>query len=71
MQNGIGHAERLASYIGGATVVPTIVYYNGERLAPDRVRFRRAGDHDLVVGDDADGRAFADTPERHADADLV
>jgi len=60
MQNGIGHAERLAPYIGGAKVVPTIVYYNGERLAPDRVRFRRAGDHDLVVADDADGRAFAE-----------
>jgi 2-dehydropantoate 2-reductase len=60
MQNGIGHAERLKPYIGGARVVPTIVYYNGERLAPDRVRFRRAGDHDLVLRDDADGRAFAD-----------
>ena len=60
MQNGIGHAARLAPYIGGATVVPTIVYYNGERLAPDRVRFRRAGDHDLVVADDANGRAFAE-----------
>jgi 2-dehydropantoate 2-reductase len=59
MQNGIGHAERLRPYIGGARVVPTIVYYNGERLAPDRVRFRQAGDHDLVVRDDADGRAFA------------
>jgi 2-dehydropantoate 2-reductase len=60
MQNGIGHAERLAPYIGGARVVPTIVYYNGERLAPDRVRFRLAGDHDLVVTDDADGRTFAE-----------
>ncbi len=60
LQNGIGHAERLAPYVGQATIVPTIVYYNGERLAPNRVRFRRAGDHDLVIPDDADGRAFAD-----------
>jgi len=59
LQNGIGHAERLAPYVNGATVVPVIVYYNGERLAPDRVRFRRAGDHDLVVSNDANGRAFA------------
>jgi 2-dehydropantoate 2-reductase len=27
MQNGIGHAERLAPYVGDATVVPVIVYY--------------------------------------------
>jgi 2-dehydropantoate 2-reductase len=60
MQNGIGHAERLASLVGQATVVPTIVYYNGERLAPDRVRFRPAGGHDLAVQDDTDGQAFAE-----------
>ena len=35
LQNGINHVERVAPYVGGATVVPTIVYYNGERLAPD------------------------------------
>jgi 2-dehydropantoate 2-reductase len=40
--------------------VPTIVYYNGERLAPGRVRFRHAGEYDLAVRDDADGNAFAD-----------
>ncbi len=59
LQNGIGHADRLAPYIGQATVVPTIVYYNGERLAPNRVRFRQAGENDLVLRDDVDGRAFA------------
>jgi 2-dehydropantoate 2-reductase len=42
-----------------ATIVPTIVYYNGERLAPDRMRFRQAGEYDFAVRDDADGRAFA------------
>jgi len=55
----MGHAERLAAYVGEAAIVPTIVYYNGERLAPTRVRFRRAGDNDLVLRNDADGRAFA------------
>jgi len=60
LQNGIGHAAQLAPYVGGATVIPIIVYYNGERLAPDRVRFRRAGEHDLVASDNADGRAFAE-----------
>jgi 2-dehydropantoate 2-reductase len=60
LQNGIDHAGRLASFVGDATVVPTIVYYNGERLAADRVRFRLAGEHDLAVRDDADGRAFVE-----------
>ena len=68
LQNGIRHADRLASLLGIATVVPTIVYYNGERLAADRVRFRHAGEYDLAVRDDTDGRAFAallaDTPMR-------
>jgi 2-dehydropantoate 2-reductase len=59
LQNGIGHADRLAPLVGKATVVPTIVYYNGERLAPDRVRFRRAGEYEFAVSDDPDGQAFA------------
>lgn len=63
LQNGIHHAARLAPLVAGATVVPTIVYYNGERLAPERVRFRRAGAYDLAVRDDADGRAFAELLE--------
>lgn len=58
LQNGIGHAETLAPLVGGATVVPVIVYYNGERLASDRVRLRPVGEHDLAVADDADGRDF-------------
>ena len=59
LQNGIGHAEGLAPFVGDATVIPTIVYYNGERLAPDRVRYRRGGEHDFAVADGADGQAFA------------
>ncbi|HWK46656.1 MAG TPA: 2-dehydropantoate 2-reductase [Stellaceae bacterium] len=59
LQNGIDHAARVAPFIAGATVVPAIVYYNGERLAPDRVRLRHVVEHDLAVPDDAAGRAFA------------
>jgi 2-dehydropantoate 2-reductase len=67
-QNGIGHVARVAPLVGGATVVPAIVYYNGERLAPDRVRLRQGSDHDVVVPNDESGRAFvtlfAGTPLR-------
>lgn len=59
LQNGIDHVERVAPLARGATVVPVIVYYNGERLAPDRVRLRPTGDHELAVADDERGRAFA------------
>lgn len=58
-QNGIDHAARVAPFIAGATAVPVIVYYNGERLAPDHVRFRAVGQHELVVLDDEGGRALA------------
>jgi 2-dehydropantoate 2-reductase len=59
LQNGIGHAARVAPLVGGACVVPTLVYYNGERLGADRVRLRHVADHDLAAADDTDGRAFA------------
>jgi 2-dehydropantoate 2-reductase len=59
LQNGIRHVARVAPYAKGATVVPTIVYYNGERLAPDHVRLRSVSAHDLVVPDEAAGRGFA------------
>jgi 2-dehydropantoate 2-reductase len=60
LQNGIGQTERVGSLVAGATVVPAIVYYNGERLGPDRVRLRYVTDHSLAVADDAAGRAFAE-----------
>jgi 2-dehydropantoate 2-reductase len=60
MQNGIDHVARVAPFAGGATIVPVLVYYNGERLAPDRVRLRHAGAYDAVVADDEAGRAFVD-----------
>jgi 2-dehydropantoate 2-reductase len=59
LQNGIDHIERVGPLINGATVVPVIVYYNGERFGPDRVRLRFTGDHELAVADDENGRAFA------------
>src|SRR6266481_3088892 len=59
LQNGIDHVDRVKPLVGDATVVPVLVYYNGERLAADRVRLRHAGGHDLVVPDDGPGRAFA------------
>jgi 2-dehydropantoate 2-reductase len=58
LQNGIDHVARVAPLAKGATVLPVIVYYNGERLAPDHVRMRRAGADDVVVPDDETGRAF-------------
>jgi 2-dehydropantoate 2-reductase len=63
LQNGISHVERVAPLVGAAVVVPTLVYYNGERLGADRVRLRHVVEHDLVVADDADGRAFAELLE--------
>ena len=59
LQNGIDHAARVAPLVNGATVLPVIVYYNGERLAPDHVRMRRASNDDVVVANDETGRAFA------------
>ncbi len=59
LQNGIGHVERVAPLANGAAALPVIVYYNGERLAEDRVRFRHVSQHDVAVADDELGRTFA------------
>ncbi len=59
LQNGIGHVERVAPLTRGATVLPVIVYYNGERLSPDHVRLRQGFDRDIAVADDEAGRDFA------------
>jgi 2-dehydropantoate 2-reductase len=68
LQNGVGHSERVAPLVGGAAVLPVIVYFNGERLAPDSVRLRQGVAPDVAVPDDAVGSAFAqlfaDTPLR-------
>ncbi|MDC7786550.1 2-dehydropantoate 2-reductase [Rhodoplanes sp. TEM] len=59
LQNGIHPVRRVGPFAGPARVVPTVVYYNGERLASAGVRMRRAGPWDLAIGDDGDGRALA------------
>ena len=59
LQNGVDHVARVAPLAGEASVVPVIVYYNGERLAADHVKLRRGADQDFVVAGDGDGRAFA------------
>ncbi len=59
LQNGIDHVARVAPLAGGATVLPVVVYYNGERLAADRVRLRQGANTDFVVPNDDSGRAFA------------
>jgi 2-dehydropantoate 2-reductase len=59
LQNGLGHAERVAPFVGGAPVVPAVIYYNSERMGPGSVRLRRVTDHDIAVPDDADARAFS------------
>jgi 2-dehydropantoate 2-reductase len=60
LQNGVEHARRVAPFAPGATIVPTIVYYNGERLDAGHIRFRPVAAHDLAVRDDKDGRALAE-----------
>src|SRR5579864_5221140 len=32
LQNGVDHVARVAPFAGGTTVLPVIVYFNGERL---------------------------------------
>ncbi|HYA06420.1 MAG TPA: 2-dehydropantoate 2-reductase [Xanthobacteraceae bacterium] len=59
LQNGVGHLARVAPLADGAKVTPVIVYYNGERLAEDRVWLRQGSDTDLAVADDDIGRGFA------------
>ena len=59
LQNGVDHVARVAPLAKGATIVPVIVYYNGERLADDHMRLRQGADQDLLVADDETGRAFA------------
>ncbi len=59
LQNGIDHVARVAPLANRANVIPVIVYYNGERLAPDHVRLRQGANSDFVVANDEGGLAFA------------
>lgn len=58
-QNGVEHRQRVAPYVGGAQVVPAVVYLNVERTAPGRAILRRVGDLDLALPDDQPSRALA------------
>jgi 2-dehydropantoate 2-reductase len=42
-----------------AAIIPAIVYYNGERIADNRVRLRHVSNDDIAVRDDEDGKSFA------------
>ena len=57
LQNGVDHRERVAPYIGDATVIPAIVFCGVEARAPGRLTHRTNGY--AVVQDDAAGRAAA------------
>src|SRR5581483_982343 len=59
LQNGVDHVARIAPLVNGATVVPVIVYFNGERLAADHMRMRQGADRDVLAANDENGRAFA------------
>jgi 2-dehydropantoate 2-reductase len=59
LQNGVGHADRLAPRVAGAAILPAVVYFNAERLPGGGVRFGPSRPHDLTVPDTPDGRAFA------------
>jgi 2-dehydropantoate 2-reductase len=60
LQNGIEHARRVVPFAPDAVIVPTIVYYNGERVDATHIRLRPVAAHDLAVRDDRDGHAFAE-----------
>ncbi|AXE38867.1 2-dehydropantoate 2-reductase [Acidipropionibacterium virtanenii] len=58
-QNGVEQRERVAPYLAGAHVVPTVVYLNAERSEPGRVTVRRVVHGDLAVPDDPGSRILA------------
>ena len=59
LQNGVGHADRLGSLVSGAAILPTVVYFNAERLPEGGVRFGPSRSDDLAVPRTRDGLAFA------------
>jgi 2-dehydropantoate 2-reductase len=57
LQNGVEHRDRFAPWVNAALIVPALLYCPAERLAPDRIRQRRAARID--VPDEPLGREFA------------
>ncbi|MBK7874467.1 MAG: 2-dehydropantoate 2-reductase [Planctomycetes bacterium] len=58
VQNGVEHRARFAPWLAAERCVPVMVHIPAERDAPGRVRQR--GPAELVVADDAHGRALAE-----------
>lgn len=61
MQNGVEAVDRLSPLVGGATVVPSVVYCGAELLAPGHVK--HSSHSRLIVADNAAGslaRRFVD-----------
>jgi 2-dehydropantoate 2-reductase len=57
LQNGVEHVERVAPHANGAEVLPTIVRYGGEAIAPGRIRHYTYGY--LFVPEGETGRRLA------------
>ena len=57
LQNGVEHRERFAPWVDEGLIVPVLLYCPAERVAPERVRQRRAARID--VPDEPFGREFA------------
>ena len=57
LQNGVEHRDRFTSWVSANQIVPVLLYCPAERMAPDRVRQRRAVRMD--VPDEPPGREFA------------
>jgi 2-dehydropantoate 2-reductase len=59
LQNGIGHEQRVAPYVGSRAVVPAIVYFNGERSTVNHFRFRHPNGEDIATPDTPAANDFA------------
>lgn len=57
VQNGIGHAERVAPFVGDAAVLPALIYSGVERVAAGHIRLHTEGRITVPAGPAAD--AFA------------
>lgn len=63
LQNGIGHADRVARWVPAARVLPATVFIVAERTATDLVELRAL--NSVVVPDTALGEAFAELAGAH------
>lgn len=63
-QNGIEHRERVAPFIGEASVVPAIVYVPVDRPRPGHAIVHRPADRDLTLPADASATVVAEALRR-------